>query len=99
MAGITAFQHCKTGAPLDVDGRTVPYADPIGIFNTGMALAGTPCIVLPIGSDQNGLPVGVQIHARRQADARLLDMVEAIEREVTGPVEPVTPTHESSVYP
>ena len=99
VAGITAFPHCKTGAPLDVDSRTVPYADPIGIFNTGMALAGTPCIVLPIGSDQNGLPVGIQIHARRQADARLLDMVEAIEREVTGPVEPVTPTHESSVYP
>jgi amidase len=91
VAGVTAFPHHPTGDPLEVDGESVPYAAPLGVFNTGMALAGTPCIVLPIGTDQDGLPIGVQIHARRRADARLLDMVEAIEQEVTGPVEPVTP--------
>jgi amidase len=91
VAGVTAFPHQPTGEPLEVDGEAVPYAAPLGVFNTGMALAGTPCIVLPIGTDRHGLPIGVQIHARRRADARLLDMVEAIEQEVTGPVEPVTP--------
>jgi amidase len=91
VAGVTAFPHCETGAPVDVDGETVPYAEPIGAYNTGTALAGTPCIVLPVGTDSHGLPIAVQIHARRRDDARLLNIVEAIERDITGPINPVTP--------
>jgi amidase len=91
VAGITAFPHCRTGADLTVDGTTVPYAAPLGVFNTGMALAGTPCVMLPIGTDADGLPIGVQIHARRRDDERLLDVVGAMETVLDDPVRPVTP--------
>ena len=85
VAGVTAFTHRRTGADLDVDGRAVRYADPLGVFNTGTALAGTPCVVLPVGTDGAGLPVGVQIHALRGTDERLLRLVERME-DVVGPV-------------
>jgi len=87
VAGVTAFPHRRTGANLDVDGTTVPYAAPLSVFNTGTALAGTPCVVLPVGRDPDGLPIGVQIHARRGADARLLDIVERMEA-LIGPMMP-----------
>jgi amidase len=91
VAGRTAFPHCRTGANLEVDDATVHYAAPLGVFNTGMALAGTPCVVLPIGTGRNGLPIGVQIHARRHDDARLLDVVAKVAERVGGPVSPVDP--------
>jgi len=80
VAGITAFPHCRTGADLSVDGTTGPYAAPLGVYNTGMALAGTPCVVLPIGTDREGLSIGVQVHARRWADERLLDVAATLEQ-------------------
>jgi amidase len=89
VAGLPAFPHCRTGADLTVDGQTVHYAEPLGVFNTGMALAGTPCVVLPIDTASNGLPIGIQIHARRYADERLLDIVETLERVRGGAVQPV----------
>jgi len=96
VAGIPAFEHCRTGSDLSVDGTRVPYAAPLGVYNTGMALAGTPCVVLPIGTDARGLPVGVQIHARRWSDRRLLDVVETMADEADVPVSPVTPSPLSS---
>ena len=83
VAGVTAFTHRRTGADLHVDGAAVPYSDPLSVFNTGTALAGTPCVVIPVGRDSNGLPVGVQIHARRGRDAYLLKVAEQMAK-VTG---------------
>lgn len=91
VAGCTAFPHTRTGAHLDVDGTRVPYAAPLGVFNTGMALAGTPCIVLPIGRDQDGLPIGVQLHARRRHDTHLLDVARMLEPLADAPIPPGTP--------
>ncbi len=76
VAGVTAFAHRRTGANLNVDGAAVPYSAPLSVFNTGTALAGTPCVVLPVGRDRDGLPIGVQVHARRGEDARLLNVAE-----------------------
>ncbi|MEM1179044.1 MAG: amidase family protein [Acidobacteriota bacterium] len=87
VAGVTAFPHRRTGASLELDGAKVPYAEPLGVFNTGTALAGTPSVTLPIGRDDGGLPVAVQIHADRGQDFRLLDQVERLE-EVGGAVTP-----------
>jgi amidase len=88
VAGVTAFTHRRTGANLDVDSATVPYAAPLGVFNTVTALAGTPCVTLPIGHDRGGLPIGVQIHARRGDDKRLLDLAEQIEKLADTPAAP-----------
>lgn len=94
VAGRTAFPHCRTGANLEVDGMSVPYAAPLGVFNTGLALAGTPCVVLPIGTGRDGLPIGVQIHAPRRDDVRLLNVVGEMEERVGLSVCPVAPGRE-----
>jgi amidase len=96
VAGRTAFPHCRTGADLTVDGTTVPYAAPLGVFNTGMALAGTPCVVLPVGTDRNGLPIGVQVHARRHDDARLLNIVDGMEKRIGLPDSSLLPVDEDT---
>lgn len=91
VAGVTAFSHRRTGADLEVDGETVPYAAPLGVFNTGTALAGTPCVTLPVGRDAEGLPIGVQVHARRGSDARLLALAERMEEVAGFGTQPVRP--------
>ena len=79
VAGVTAFTHRRTGADLVVDGRSVGYSEPIGDLNALSALAGTPAVAIPVGTDAAGLPIGVQMHARRGADAFLLDVALAVE--------------------
>ncbi len=81
VAGVAAFTHRPTGVDLEVDGRSVPYSLPLGELNTVTALAGTPCVAFPVGTDGAGLPVGLQAHARRGADAVALAFAGALEAE------------------
>jgi len=41
-------------------------------FNSIWTLAGTPCVTLPLGTGDRGLPLGVQLVGLRHADDRLL---------------------------
>ena len=41
-------------------------------FNSIWTLAGTPCVTLPAGTGDNGLPLGIQLVGLRHADDRLL---------------------------
>ncbi|MGD9880196.1 MAG: amidase [Reyranella sp.] len=41
-------------------------------FNSIWTLAGTPCVTLPAGTGNNGLPLGIQLVGLRHADDRLL---------------------------
>ncbi len=66
----------------DVDLLLVPSAPgeaPKGVeftgdprFNSLWTLAGTPCITLPAGTGDVGLPLGIQLVAKRYADDRLM---------------------------
>jgi amidase len=67
----TAFPHCPTDTPLEVDGEQVNYWRVIGHcapFN----FTGHPVVVVPIGHDEDGLPIGMQIVGRRWSEERLL---------------------------
>jgi amidase len=67
----TAFPHCPTDTPLEVDGEQVNYWRVIGHcapFN----FTGHPVVVVPIGHDEDGLPIGMQIVGRRWGEERLL---------------------------
>ncbi len=79
-----AFPHWKTGRPIPVDGRQVPY----WIVGTGYTcifnLTGHPVVVVPVGRSSEGLPIGVQVVGRRWEDLRLLGIAERI-AEVVGP--------------
>lgn len=79
----TAFPHCPTDTPLEVDGEQVNYWRVIGHcapFN----FTGHPVVVVPIGHDGDGLPIGMQIVGRRWGEERLL-AIAALITEVAGP--------------
>jgi amidase len=45
-------------------------------FNSIWTLAGTPCVTLPLGTGEQGLPLGVQLVGRRHADDKLLSIAQ-----------------------
>jgi amidase len=45
-------------------------------FNSIWTLAGTPCVTLPLGTGDRGLPLGVQLVGLRHADDKLLSTAE-----------------------
>jgi amidase len=81
---IPAFAHQRPGKALAIDDTRCSYGRAIGLYNCPTALLGTPCLALPIGRTRAGLPVGVQIVARRWTDDRLMALGEAIERVIGG---------------
>jgi amidase len=72
VASIPAFEHCPTGTDLSIDGVSVPYALPFAAYNCATAVLGHPILTLPAGRSRDGLPIGLQVHARRGRDAALL---------------------------
>jgi amidase len=73
-----AFSHRRMGSPIEVNGQRVPYSLANGFYTCATAAAGNPIVATPIGFTRSGLPVGIQVHGRRGADARVIDAAEAI---------------------
>lgn len=71
-AAVPAFTHRPTGADLDIEGISVPYARPIAPYNCPTAVTGHPILTLPAGRSSDGRPIGLQVHARHGADDALL---------------------------
>ena len=72
VAATPAFTHRPTGADLEIEGVSVPYALPIAPYNCPAAVIGHPILTLPAGQSDDGRPIGLQVHARRGTDATLL---------------------------
>jgi aspartyl-tRNA(Asn)/glutamyl-tRNA(Gln) amidotransferase subunit A len=66
--------------PHEIDGRTIPRggAEPFTLLAN---LTGLPAITIPAGLTRSGLPVGLQIHARKGADGQLLRLARLLERD------------------
>jgi Asp-tRNA(Asn)/Glu-tRNA(Gln) amidotransferase A subunit family amidase len=69
----------------------VPGEAPLGLEDTGLATFNrlwtalhVPCIVLPGFTGPSGLPVGIQLVARRFEDAALLQVAERVEQALFG---------------
>jgi amidase len=78
-ASTSAFTHRAPGAPIDVDGAAVSYWTLPGLL-TFCNLTGLPALVVPAGTDDRGLPIGLQIIGPRWSEQRLLDIARALER-------------------
>ena len=48
-------------------------------FNSIWTLAGAPCVTLPIGTGDSGLPLGVQLVGLRHADDKLLSVAQWVQ--------------------
>ncbi len=79
----TAFTHCPKDTQLDVDGEKVQYSM-IGAHTTLFNYTGQPAAVIPYAHDADGLPIGVQLVAKRWDEARLLGVARAIAQVTEG---------------
>ena len=80
VAAIEAFKHRRTGKSFVINGNKVGYTDALASYTFTTALSGHPIVVIPIGMKKNGLPVGVQIHAKKWSDNRLLQIAKSFEK-------------------
>jgi amidase len=76
-AMVGAFPHCEPGSPIQVDGQTVDYWF-VSAHCTLFNYTGHPAAVLPYARDRSGLPIGVQLVAKRWCDAQLLGIAQAV---------------------
>ena len=88
VASLAAFEHCRTGSPLRVNGKKVAYTRALAPFEFTTALSGHPIVVIPVGQTRQGLPLGVQIHSRKWSDRRLLEIAAHLESFTPGFQEP-----------
>ena len=78
-----AFSHCGFGQPIKIDGVKFPYLLACGGYTMPLNFLDSPVVVIPIGKNQQGLPIGVQIVGKRWQDLELLAIAEKID-EVAG---------------
>ncbi len=70
-----AFRRQFRGYPIRMGGETFPYTYFNGTYMVPTTVPGTPALAIPVGSGESGLPIAVQVHARRGRDFELLDAV------------------------
>jgi Asp-tRNA(Asn)/Glu-tRNA(Gln) amidotransferase A subunit family amidase len=76
---VTAFEIGRL-APASIDGRPVPASfDAWCALALPANLAGLPAVSVPIGTGRDGLPVAMQVMARRWADATALQAAAALD--------------------
>ena len=75
-----SFKHQRAGVPFKINDRSVPYTKAIASYTFTTAFSGHPIAVIPIGTKENGMPVGVQIHSRKWTDKRLLEIAKYFEQ-------------------
>ncbi|WP_100011151.1 amidase [Lentibacillus sediminis] len=68
-----AFQENWVEQNLDVVRRCMPFTSPVN-------LTGTPSLAVPMGLDENGLPVGMQFIGKHLSEKQLLQVGHAWER-------------------
>ncbi len=80
VGSFPALKHQRPGKPIRVGETKLAYGLPMGMYNCPTALAGTPQVAIPVGFSSDGLPIGLQLGARRWRDARLLAITAAMEK-------------------
>ncbi len=56
-----AFEHCKKGDSIVVDGKKVDYWDMCLTYAFVANVLGIPALMVPLGTSAEGLPIGLQI--------------------------------------
>ncbi|MEM7583172.1 MAG: amidase [Acidobacteriota bacterium] len=75
VAATTAFPLGKFNRSVRIEGRRVPYGDVVGTFCVPTAALAHPIASVPAGMSERGLPIGLQLHARRWHDLQLVDWI------------------------
>ena len=73
-----AIPRISCGKGIPTPNGKIPYLRYLGAYLGATAMMGTPVLAAPIGLDQRGLPIGVQIHGPRFSDAALVEVVQQL---------------------
>jgi len=84
VAPIPAFVRQRPGGTLPIDDRKHYYWQTATSYSFLANFTGQPCVVVPAGFSEEGMPIGVQIVGRRWGEMEILALAEAIEK-VIGP--------------
>jgi Asp-tRNA(Asn)/Glu-tRNA(Gln) amidotransferase A subunit family amidase len=57
-----------------IDGQTMPLRDAVMPWQLGSSLLGLPTCAVPVGLDDDGVPIGVQIVGRKHEDSLVLQL-------------------------
>ncbi len=82
-----AIGHVPFGTPIEVDEHKVPYFIAGTAYTCPFNLTGNPAAVLPLARSRDGLPIGVQLVAKRWAEPALLALAQQVTL-ITGPFTP-----------
>ncbi len=77
-AATAAYPHCAPGEPIPVDGGQMAYHEQGFVFALSN-LNGLPGLAMPAGSDEAGLPTGIQLVGARWSEPLLLAMARGLE--------------------
>ncbi|MEJ8559890.1 amidase [Yoonia sp. GPGPB17] len=58
--------------PLFINGQAENYFDALTAFVTPISLTGHPVVTMPLGLDNNGLPIGAQLIGRKGSEVHLI---------------------------
>ncbi len=75
VAPSVAILRSLSGKRIPIENGEIEYLQYLGSYLGPTAMLGTPALAVPIGHDQNGLPIAVQIHGPRFSDRRLVQIV------------------------
>jgi len=84
VAAIPAFKRQRAGGTLTIDDRKHYYWQTATAYSYLANFTGQPCVVVPAGLSEEGMPIGVQIVGRRWGEMEILALAESIEK-VIGP--------------
>jgi amidase len=88
VSSTPAFAHRKRGdihTPIDVEGERLS-GNLAGIgYTSPFNLTGHPVVVVPAGTSDEGLPIGVQLVGRSGGELALLDVAEQVARDFRRP--------------
>jgi amidase len=73
-----AIPHVPFGTPIDVDEHKVPYFIAGTAYTCPFNLTGHPSVVLPLTRSREGLPIGVQLVAKRWSEPELLALAQKV---------------------
>ncbi|HRH60405.1 MAG TPA: amidase [Chitinophagaceae bacterium] len=83
----TAFKKCERGTPLLVDGKEIFYWNN-GAYALSFNALGNPSIVIPLGLNKNGVPVGVQVVGKYFSEPKLIHFAKQLEPYTAGFIKP-----------
>jgi len=83
-----AYKRCKTGDPIEHDGKKLVYVNYAWPYVACFNASGNPAMNIPLGIGEDGLPIGVQVVGPYWSEPDLLHFAKLVSKFTPGFVKP-----------